>query len=129
MGESPILKGLLRQLKGSRSFPQSRFDHFRKESLVRILEEAGFGYVYLGKELGGFRKGGYLDYTKTIPYQQGIVRLEQIGRQTTSAFICAERFPWKCHRRFIALTLQQRGWQVVHIIDKERVWRPKSLSR
>jgi uncharacterized protein (DUF488 family) len=107
-----------------RSFPQTRFEHFRKENLVRILKEAGFGYAYLGKELGGFRKGGYPAYTKTIPYQEGIVRLAQIGRQTTSAFICAERFPWKCHRRFIASTLQQRGWQVAHIIDKKRMRSP-----
>ena len=110
-----------------RSFPQSRFEHFRKENLVRILEEAGFGYVYLGKELGGFRKGGYLAYARTTPYQEGILRLEQIGKESTSAFICAERFPWKCHRRFIASTLQERGWQVVHIIEKDRVWRPKDL--
>ncbi|TET85764.1 MAG: DUF488 domain-containing protein [Desulfobacteraceae bacterium] len=112
-----------------RSFPQSRFEHFNKENLAKILKEAGFGYVYLGKELGGFRKGGYLAYTKSTTYQEGILRLEQIGRQSTSAFICAERFPWKCHRRFIASTLQQRGWQVVHIIEKDRVWRPKDLRK
>jgi uncharacterized protein (DUF488 family) len=112
-----------------RSFPQSRFEHFNQENLANILKEAGFHYVYLGKELGGFRKGGYLAYTKSISYQEGVLRLEQIGRQSTSAFICAERFPWKCHRRFIASTLQQRGWQVVHIIDKDRVWRPKDLRK
>lgn len=112
-----------------RSFPQSRFEHFNKENLAKILKEAGFGYVYLGKELGGFRKGGYPAYTKSTTYQEGILRLEQIGRQSTSAFICAERFPWKCHRRFIASTLQQRGWQVVHIIEKDRVWQPKNLRK
>jgi len=112
-----------------RSFPQSRFEHFNKENMAKILKEAGFGYVYLGKELGGFRKGGYLAYTKSTTYQEGILRLEQIGRQSTSAFICAERFPWKCHRRFIASTLQQRGWQVVHIIEKDRVWQPKNLRK
>jgi len=108
-----------------RSFPQSRFEHFKKENLVRILKEGGVKYVYLGKELGGFRKGGYLSYTKSIPYQEGISHLEQIGRESITAFICAERFPWKCHRRFIASTLEERGWQVMHIIEKDRIWRPK----
>ena len=52
--------------------------------------------------------------------------MEQIGKESTTAFICAERFPWKCHRRFIALSLQERGWQVMHIIEKDRIWRPKT---
>ena len=109
-----------------RSFPQSRFDHFKKENLAGILKEGAFNYVYLGKELGGFRKGGYLSYSKSIPYQEGISHLEQIGKERIVAFICAERFPWKCHRRFIVLSLQERGWQVMHIIEKDRIWRPKT---
>jgi len=109
-----------------RSFPQSRFEHFKRENLAEILKEGGVAYIYLGKELGGFRKGGYLSYTKSTPYQEGISHLERIGKESIAAFICAERFPWKCHRRFIALSLEQRGWQVIHIIDKDRIWRPKT---
>jgi uncharacterized protein (DUF488 family) len=108
-----------------RSFPQSRFEHFKKENLVRILKEEGFGYVYLGSELGGFRKGGYQAYTKSGPYLEGISLLEKPAREGITAFMCAERFPWKCHRRFIAVSLEERGWHVIHIIDKDRVWRPK----
>jgi uncharacterized protein (DUF488 family) len=108
-----------------RSFPQSRFEHFRREHLDRMLEGVGIGYVYLGKELGGFRKGGYLAYTGTAPYQEGIGNLERVGREGVTAFLCAERFPWKCHRRFIASSLEERGWKVLHIIEKGRVWRPK----
>ena len=37
-----------------RSFPQSRFEHFTRENLERVLGAQGFSYVYLGKELGGF---------------------------------------------------------------------------
>jgi uncharacterized protein (DUF488 family) len=33
-----------------------------------------------------------------------------------------------CHRRFIALELEKRGWQVSHIIDKERNWVPRKHS-
>jgi len=108
-----------------RSFPQSRFEHFTKENLMSILKEVGITYIHLGKQLGGFRKGGYLSYTKSVPYQEGISNLEQIGRQSITAFICAERFPWRCHRRFIASTLEERGWHVEHIIEKDRTWRPK----
>ena len=110
-----------------RSFPQSRFEHFKRVNLEAALSEEGFRYVYLGKELGGFRTGGYPAYTKTIPYQEAISHLEQVGREDTTAFICAERFPWKCHRRFIASTLEEKGWHVVHIIEKDRVWRPKNI--
>jgi len=107
-----------------RSFPQSRFEHFNKENLAGILEGEGFHYVYLGNELGGFRKGGYLAYTKTAPYQEGISHLEKIGSQGITAFFCAERFPWRCHRRFIASSLEERGWKVEHVLEKGRVWRP-----
>jgi uncharacterized protein (DUF488 family) len=108
-----------------RSFPQSRFEHFKKENLMSILKEVGITYIHLGKQLGGFRKGGYLSYTKSVPYQEGISNLEQIGRQSITAFICAEKFPWRCHRRLIASTLEERGWHVEHIIEKDRTWRPK----
>lgn len=108
-----------------RSFPQSRFEHFKGENLETMLDGEGFHYVYLGKELGGFRKGGYLAYTKTTTFQGGIAHLERVGRVSITAFICAERFPWKCHRRFIAASLEERGWKVLHIIDKRRVWRAK----
>lgn len=111
-----------------RSFPQSRFEHFKRENLERIIKDEGINYIYLGKELGGFRKGGYLSYTKTIPYQKGISQLEQIGRERITVIICAERFAWKCHRRFIASSLEERGWKVVHILEKDRTWRPKETK-
>lgn len=112
-----------------RRFPQSRFEHFKRENLETTLEGEGIGYVYLGKELGGFRKGGYLAYTNTGAYQEAIKVLEQIGRGSITAFLCAERLPWKCHRRFIAATLEEEGWEVRHIIEKERIWRPKPRKR
>jgi uncharacterized protein (DUF488 family) len=107
-----------------RSFPQSRFEHFDGESLAKLLSEVTIEYVYLGKELGGFRKGGYRAYTQTSAYQAGIHKLDEIAQNGSTAFMCAERFAWKCHRRFIASTLEQRGWNVLHIIDKGRVWNP-----
>ena len=104
-----------------RRFPKSKFDHFAKENLTGILEEDGFHYRYLGKELGGFRKEGYETYTRSAAYQQSIEHLERAAQKNFAAITCAERLPWRCHRRFIATSLSHRGWQVVHIIDKDRV--------
>ena len=103
----------------------SRFNHFIKRNLHRELKKVGVDYLYLGKELGGYRKGGYENYTSTVNYEKGIRTLETIGKMKITAFMCAERLPWKCHRRFIARSLQERGWKVIHIIDEKRVWESK----
>ncbi|MBI4688121.1 MAG: DUF488 domain-containing protein [Nitrospirae bacterium] len=108
-----------------RSFPKSKFEHFRRENLEPLLHKEGFEYHYLGKELGGFRKGGYEAYTQTKEFEAGIDALESIAISKVSVFICAEHLPWKCHRRFISRALHQRGWEIVHIIDKGKVWVPK----
>ena len=108
-----------------RRFPTSRFKHFCRENLEVLLLEAGISYVYMGEELGGYRRGGYQNFTATSEFQVGLKKLEEIARKKRTVFICAERFPWRCHRRFIALELENRGWQVNHIIDQERAWMPR----
>jgi len=108
-----------------RSFPTSKFPHFRKESLLQSLAEEGFGYYYLGKELGGYRRGGYEAYTQTLEYLTGMELLERMASRCHSAILCAERLPWRCHRRFIGRSLRERGWEVIHIIDEKRVWKDK----
>ncbi len=40
-----------------------------------------------------------------------------LPRDASAAFLCAERDPNNCHRRFIAQALYDRGWRVRHIID------------
>jgi uncharacterized protein (DUF488 family) len=112
-----------------RSFPTSRFPHFIKEPIQRAFESGGIHYYYLGKELGGFRKGGYLAYMETHSFRKGLERLEEIGREKRTAFFCSERFPWKCHRRYVAERLSQRGWKVIHIIEKGKVWIPKKRDQ
>lgn len=108
-----------------RSFPSSQFPHFKQEALTQWLSKGGFGYSYLGKELGGYRKGGYEAYTQTEDYAQGLELLERLASTSRCAFFCAERLPWRCHRRFIGKSLQKRGWEVVHIIDEGRIWEDK----
>ncbi|MEK6673628.1 MAG: DUF488 domain-containing protein [Nitrospirota bacterium] len=108
-----------------RSLPKSKNVHFNRGNLEELLSSEGIGYYYLGRELGGFRKGGYIAYTLTEGFMQGISRLEAVAVQMPSVIICAERFPWKCHRKWIARELHKRGWEVAHIMDKGKVWTPK----
>jgi uncharacterized protein (DUF488 family) len=108
-----------------RSFPKSRIPLFTRENLKNILDREGIAYHFLGKELGGFRKGGYISYLVTDDFLKGINLLESIAETKTSVIICAERFPWKCHRKWISRELHKRGWQVEHIIDKGKLWIPR----
>jgi len=109
-----------------RSFPISKIPHFTKSSLETILRHEGIEYHFLGKELGGFRKGGYEEYSRGKEFADGIRLLEKIAKQKQSVIICAERFPWKCHRKYISGALSKKGWYIEHIIDKNRIWIPKA---
>jgi uncharacterized protein (DUF488 family) len=108
-----------------RSLPRSKLPIFRKENLENLLSREGIEYYFLGKELGGFRKGGYTSYIITDDFKKGIDLLESIAAVKTSVIVCAERFPWKCHRKWISRELHKRGWEVDHIIEKGKLWIPK----
>lgn len=108
-----------------RSFPQSRLMHFNKNTLSQLLLSNGIEYHFLGRELGGFRKGGYTAYILTEEFLKGIEMLEKIAGDKISVISCAERLPWKCHRKWIARELHKKGWLVEHIIDKGKIWIPK----
>lgn len=108
-----------------RSFPRSKNPVFRRENLEELLHDNGIEYHFLGRELGGLRKGGYTAYIITEEFMKGIDKLEASAGDRTSVIVCAERFPWKCHRKWISRELHKRGWLVEHIIDKGKVWIPK----
>lgn len=108
-----------------RSYPRSKMPIFTRANLERLLAEEGIQYDFLGVELGGFRKGGYIAYTLTDEFMQGVDKVESLAADKVSVIICAERFPWKCHRKWISRELHKRGWEVEHIIDKGKVWTPK----
>jgi len=107
-----------------RSFPKSSIPIFSRQNLEPLLSREHIKYYFLGRQLGGFRKGGYASYITTEAFSRGIDSLESIATAERSAVLCAERFPWKCHRRWIAKELQKRGWNVIHIIDKGKIWIP-----
>jgi uncharacterized protein (DUF488 family) len=108
-----------------RSFPRSKIPVFIKENLERLLVREGIEYHFLGKELGGFRKGGYTAYIITEEFKEGVDLLESIALARMSVIVCAERFPWKCHRKWISRELHKRNWEVEHIIDKGKLWIPR----
>lgn len=108
-----------------RRFPTSKISIFKKENLKTMLNNAGINYFFIGFELGGFRKGGYEAYTNTEDFKKALDKLEDIAIKDNSVIICAERFPWKCHRKWIARELHRRQWTVEHIIDKGKIWAPK----
>jgi len=105
-----------------RRFPTSKWEHFKKENLQKFLKEKNIRYFYLGRELGGYRKGGYEEYTRSELFKKGIENLEKISIKANSALVCAEKLPWRCHRRFIGEKLKEKGWRVVHIIERQRCW-------
>lgn len=108
-----------------RSFPSSKLDYFKQSNLAFFLKKEGIEYSYMGKELGGYRKGGYENYIHTNEFKEGLNAMETIASAKMSVVICAERFPWKCHRQFIAQALHKRSWKIEHIIDKGRTWTPR----
>ncbi|SPQ00772.1 Conserved Archaeal protein [Candidatus Sulfobium mesophilum] len=108
-----------------RSFPRSKIPLFQRETLEELLPMHGIEYHFLGRQLGGLRKGGYISYILTEDFRKGIDEVEEIARQNKSVIVCAERFPWKCHRKWISRELHKRGWEVDHIIDKGKLWVPR----
>lgn len=106
-----------------RTFPHSKkFPHFSREELSKNLEADGIKYFYLGNELGGFRKGGYVKYMETEEFKKGIEKLEKIAQKVLTVFFCCEKLFFRCHRKFISEVLLSRGWKVYHIVEINRVY-------
>ncbi|MGB9718543.1 MAG: DUF488 family protein [Thermoproteota archaeon] len=99
-----------------RRFPTSRVKHFRKENLEKWLREEGVEYLWLGEELGGYRRGGYEKHMETSLFKKGVERLLCLARDRRVCIMCLETDPKYCHRRFIARYLRKRGVRVRHIV-------------
>ena len=126
-----------------RSFPMSRrLPHFNHESLEDELPKHGIRYVWM-KELGGRRKKigkdspnvalrndsfrNYADYMMTDEFALGIERLVEIAEQGKTAYMCAERVYFHCHRMLISDYLTAHGHTVLHIDDDKHVPREHKL--
>lgn len=121
-----------------RAFPSSRkYPHFSRAALAPTLERAGIEYLWLGKELGGYRRRGlgarspntawqaggfrnYADHMLGEEFSRGIELLLALARRKRVSLMCAERFWWRCHRRLISDFLVAQGHRVIHILDREK---------
>ena len=123
------------QLVDVRSFPGSRRNpQFGREQLERTLPPAGIAYTWM-KDLGGRRRArsdslntgwrvegfrAYADYMDTPEFAAALEDLIRVARQTPTAYMCAERLWWQCHRRLLSDALTVRGFHVVHILDAHK---------
>ncbi len=126
-----------------RAFPMSRrMPHFNRESLETELPKRGIGYLWM-KELGGHRKKilqdspntglrndsfrNYADYMLTPEFAAAIARLLEIADENPTAYMCAERVYFQCHRMLVSDYLTAHGHTVLHIDDEKRAPRPHKL--
>ncbi len=108
-----------------RRFPKSlKYPHFSKENLEAEAKDRNLLYQWLGELLGGYRSGGYEIYMQEPSFQRGLQKVEHMAKEISTVLICAERLPWKCHRFKISQRLTERGCDVVHIIERNRIWQP-----
>ncbi|MDH5461233.1 MAG: DUF488 domain-containing protein [Candidatus Bathyarchaeota archaeon] len=101
-----------------RRFPTSKVEHFKHEEMEQWLGDHGIEYVWMGEELGGYRRGGYKAYMETEQFKQGIERLLEIVKQKKACIMCLEPNPKYCHRRYISAYLDRKGVNVMHILKK-----------
>lgn len=127
----------IKQLVDIRTIPGSRHNpQFGQAELKKSLEDAGITYQYL-KELGGLRPNGkssmndawrnksfrnYADYMQTDEFEEGIETLIKLSKDATTAIMCAEAVPWRCHRSLVSDALVVRKIPICEIIgeDSER---------
>ncbi len=126
-----------------RSFPVSRrLPHFNRESLETALPGSGIRYIWM-KALGGYRKKirdsspnralrsasfrNYADYMLTPEFEEAITELVRTAEQSRTAYMCAERVWFHCHRMLVSDWLAAHGHTVLHI-DGEGPVRPHRLT-
>lgn len=111
-----------------RSFPSSKFNpSFNKDQLDQQCRLAGIKYVFMGDTLGGrpankslYDIAGRADYQlieKSLPYVEGISRLERASRISENTFVmCSELSPCDCHRsKLIGKSLEVLGISILHL--------------
>ncbi len=132
----------IERLVDIRAFPMSRrLPHFNRENLERELRKNDIEYVWM-KELGGRRKKirndspntalrndafrNYADYMLTPDFQSAAASLVELAAQKPTAYMCAERVWFHCHRMLLSDYLVAHGHVVLHINGMEPT-RPHKL--
>lgn len=132
----------IKTLADIRAFPMSRrLPHFNQEALLQSLPEHGIHYVWM-KALGGYRKKtredsphtalrnanfrNYADYTLTPEFEQAMNELLDLAARSATAYMCAERVYFRCHRMIVSDWLVANRHEVLHI-DSEEPAKPHKL--
>jgi uncharacterized protein (DUF488 family) len=126
--------GLLRIID-VRRFPGSRrHPHFGREPLAATLSACEIAYEWL-PSLGGRRRrakdappsawrepsfAAYADYMNTADFIEAIAHVLREAAGEPTAVMCAEAFPYSCHRRLISDWVELHGMAVEHILDETR---------
>jgi uncharacterized protein (DUF488 family) len=114
-----------------RAFPMSRrLPQFNRDSLEQTLPVAGIRYLSM-KALGGYRKKSledspnialrnqsfrnYADYMLTPEFERAIPELVALAESSRTAYMCAERLYFRCHRMLVSDWLVAQGHEVLHI--------------
>jgi uncharacterized protein (DUF488 family) len=126
-----------------RAFPMSRqLPQFNRESLEKSLLAAGISYVWM-KALGGYRKKireespnvalrnasfrNYADYMLTLEFEDAMAEMVALAEGSRTAYMCAERVYFRCHRMLVSDWLVAHGHEVMHI-DATGPVKPHSLT-
>jgi uncharacterized protein (DUF488 family) len=119
----------VRRFPGSRQHPQ-----YSMEALRDSLTEAGVAYRH-EPDLGGRRRvspdsintawrnsgfRGYADWMVSDAFLAALDRLMAEASESTTAVMCAESVPWRCHRNLLADALALRGLTVIHILATDQ---------
>jgi uncharacterized protein (DUF488 family) len=118
-----------------RRFPGSRrHPHFGREVFERSLVGAGIEYDWR-PDLGGRRSrprsappspwrvpafAAYADYMRSDEFRRSIRAVLAEAQRVPAAIMCAEAFPYQCHRRLISDWVVLHGTPVVHLLDLTR---------
>ncbi len=125
-----------------RAFPMSRrLPQFNRDSLEQSLPAAGIRYESM-RALGGYRKRvledsphlalrnqsfrNYADYMLTPEFEKAISELVAKAEHAPTAYMCAERLYFRCHRMLVSDWLVAHGHEVLHI-DAEGPVKPHPL--
>lgn len=122
-----LSKHEITRLVDVRSHPASKWaPQFAKPALAQSLARHAIEYVFLGRELGGrpdgaefYRSDGGVDYARRAQapdFTAAVERLVAFALERTSAIMCAEEEPARCHRQLlITPALESAGLEVLHV--------------
>ncbi len=119
-----------------------RLPQFNRDSLQQTLPAAGIRYVST-TALGGYRKRileespnitllnhsfrNYADYMLTPEFDRAMSDLVVLAESSSTAYMCAERPYFRCHRMLVSDWLVAHGHEVLHI-DATGPVKPHTLT-